>query len=276
MAYVVLRLNGGSVNTDIQENIFDHLYAMGYFGIIALLFSRDKEKIEQERLSALRALGAALAHEMRTPLSTMSMMCKATVRRLHDDDFDKEKTLLGVKKMQAEVNEMMLAIDMILTRINAPQSADTIGKHGIKECVECMFERYPFGDNERDLVTFYCHNDFFFVGQKTAITHVLFNLMQNALYQIHSINKGNIVISTIRKRKHNVLFFKDTASGVNPEIYNKLFEPMVTGKAAGTGLGLHFCKTTMEAIGGEIICRSEEGKYTEFVLSFPPMEPVSC
>jgi two-component system CAI-1 autoinducer sensor kinase/phosphatase CqsS len=54
-----------------------------------------------------------------------------------------------------------------------------------------------------------------------------------------------------------------------------LFEPFYTsGKKEGTGLGLDFCKKTMESFGGKIECESEIGKFTKFILSFPKISDV--
>ncbi|MDR2681500.1 MAG: HAMP domain-containing histidine kinase, partial [Holosporaceae bacterium] len=270
LAYVVLYINNTPINLEFSKDIpFQMVYLIVLSSIISIVFSRNREKIEQEKMNALRVLGATLAHEMRTPLSTVSMMCKIMHRNLSADELNPKKISLNVQQIEKEVKEMMTTVDIILTKINQSHFHENFEKCSIKECINDMMERYPFYDGERNLVKINCGRDFSFMGQKSSVVHILFNLMQNAIYQIHSVNTGWIMISTQKKAKHNILQFKDTASGIDPNIYERLFEPMVTGKSAGTGLGLHFCKTAMESMGGEIICKSVFGKYTEFTLLFP-------
>ena len=65
---------------------------------------------------------------------------------------------------------------------------------------------------------------------------------------------------------------RDTGPGIAPENLSKLFASFYTsGKSGGTGLGLAYCKRTMQALDGDICCESEVGKYTAFRLSFPEL-----
>lgn len=68
--------------------------------------------------------------------------------------------------------------------------------------------------------------------------------------------------------------YRDTATGIPKDFVDKIFDQFETKKNlhGGTGLGLAFCKMVMETCyKGSITCNSEEGKYTEFVLSFPKL-----
>ena len=63
---------------------------------------------------------------------------------------------------------------------------------------------------------------------------------------------------------------RDTGPGIESEAIPKLFDSFYTSdKQGGTGLVLSYCKRTMTALGGDIHCESELGKYTAFTLSFP-------
>jgi len=77
-----------------------------------------------------------------------------------------------------------------------------------------------------------------------------------------------IVITVLANTRQIVV--RDTGPGIAPDAIPKLFDSFYTsGKQGGTGLGLAYCKRTMKALGGDIQCRSELGKYTAFVLFFP-------
>jgi CheY-like chemotaxis protein len=65
---------------------------------------------------------------------------------------------------------------------------------------------------------------------------------------------------------------QDNGPGIAPEAIAGLFEPFAThGKAGGTGLGLAYCLRVMRAFGGKIGCESVLGEYTQFTMSFPPV-----
>lgn len=67
----------------------------------------------------------------------------------------------------------------------------------------------------------------------------------------------------------NILIFKDTGKGISKENISHIFRKFYSRTKYGTGIGLSFCKMVMESLGGEIKCKSQEGKFTEFRLCFP-------
>ncbi|MBY0545624.1 MAG: HAMP domain-containing histidine kinase [Gammaproteobacteria bacterium] len=98
---------------------------------------------------------------------------------------------------------------------------------------------------------------------------MLFNLLGNSFYQIEKNKRGEIFIQTEITPKWNILHIRDTAGSVSPDALAHLFDDFKTSRKNGTGVGLAFCKLTMESFGGHISAHSVEGDYIEFVLSFP-------
>jgi signal transduction histidine kinase len=159
---------------------------------------------------------------------------------------------------------------MILLKLNKKNELfSDFEELSIKSCVLDALEQYPLEDEERKIITFECDEDFIITGNKYSVTHILFNLLQNAIYQIKSANRGEIIISLLKQKTCNVLSFKDTASGVNSSVCSKLFSPMVGEKFSTTGLGLYYCKNAMESMKGSIRCNTIPEKFAEFILSFP-------
>ena len=136
-------------------------------------------------------------------------------------------------------------------------------------CLNEALQRYVFQGSERDLVFCDIDNDFYFVGDKILVVHVLFNLFKNALYYIASAQKGKIYIRLEKRENKNLLYFKDTGKGIAKDVLPYIFDRFYSKTEGGVGIGLSFCKMAMEWMGGDIICRSIENEYTEFVLHFP-------
>ena len=98
--------------------------------------------------------------------------------------------------------------------------------------------------------------------------YILYNLIGNALYYVQNMPNATIVISILPTTRQ--IEVRDTGPGIAPENLSKLFDSFFTSdKSGGTGLGLAYCKRTMQALDGDIHCVSELGKYTSFILSFP-------
>lgn len=121
------------------------------------------------------------------------------------------------------------------------------------------------------MITLDIVKDFEYEGISVLTSHILYNLLKNALRAIVNADKGTIKIKLESGVRFNKLIFRDTATGIAKEFLPKmfkLFESQTTAEG-GTGVGLAFCKTIMQSYGGDIVCGSVEGEYTEFILTFP-------
>ncbi len=176
-------------------------------------------------------------------------------------------------KMRKIVHEMNSFINITLTSmqhlVSRTLSYDDFTICHIESCINDALATYPFKENERALVQLTINDNFDFLGHPVLFYRVIFNLVRNSLEQIEKCKKGEIFISTSHTEKFNFLNFKDTASWASLEIIEYLFDGYKTTKKNGTGVGLAFCKLTMQSFGGDIICHSVEGEYIEFELSFP-------
>jgi two-component system CAI-1 autoinducer sensor kinase/phosphatase CqsS len=120
--------------------------------------------------------------------------------------------------------------------------------------------------------------DFKFLGIELLMVHVLFNLIKNSLYYIAKAGKGRIFISVDKSPSGNLLIFRDTGSGVPPEILPNIFTQFYSwspdnDNRVGAGIGLAFCRSVMTSFNGSIHCKSQLGEYTEFTLTFPAPTP---
>jgi signal transduction histidine kinase len=275
----------------------NQLYPIDYFGItvtylvslvIGGMFARNREKIEQAKLQTMRSVGATVAHELRTPLAAIHAgitgakqdipilleaynSAKDHGLKVPTIQPDRLRNLPSVlNNIEDETEYSNTIINMIL--INAKQKGIYTNRFqtlSISSCIEEAITRYPFKSKESELIVWKKDVDFVFRGDKIFFIHVLFNLMKNALYYIEAEKKGKIYISCNIKNNSHVLYFKDTSRGISEKELPKLFEKFYTTTRHGTGLGLAYCKMVMLEFGGNIICKSKLGEYTQFELTFP-------
>jgi signal transduction histidine kinase len=281
------------LTTDVVNLNGFHLqfFLVYMFTIIAgSVFNYKTALLQQQRLKGMAAAAGMIAHELRTPLLGIKSGGQALERYLPSlfDAYEKavENKLVTRKIRKGHMNSLKLIasrisseiyyantiIDILLIkagRENALQSC-TLETCNIEQCLKNAIQRYPFqSQHERRLISW--GGNFDFLGSNLLMEHVLFNLMKNALYFIAMMQKGTVEIWAEECGRVNKLHFKDTAKGIAAEETSKLFSHFHTTTLMGTGIGLSFCKLVMLRFGGDIVCQSIEGSYTEFVLTFPKL-----
>jgi two-component system sensor kinase FixL len=88
---------------------------------------------------------------------------------------------------------------------------------------------------------------------KVQIQQVLLNLLRNAIEAMQSCARRELVVSSTAAVNDMVaVSVADTGAGIAPDIASKLFQPFVTTKQQGMGIGLSICRTIIESHGGEI------------------------
>lgn len=255
------------------------------------IFNYKKELLNRERLDAMFAVSRNVAHELRTPLlgirSGVGGLRRYLPRLLQGYALAREHGLAVepirqthlvsledvLDRMQRETSYSNAMIDMLL--VNA-------GRHSLDpaefqptsmaECVSEALQRYPFRtDRERAGVRRLQGPDFHFQGIQLLAVHVIFNLLRNALHAVAEKGEGEVTIWTERDGEAGQLHVRDTGSGIAPSVLPHIYERFYSSRGAeqGAGIGLSFCKMVTESFGGSIDCRTEHGRFTEFVLSFP-------
>jgi two-component system sensor kinase FixL len=104
---------------------------------------------------------------------------------------------------------------------------------------------------------------------KVQIQQVLLNLMRNAIEAMAGLERREIAVSTSRAGDRVAIRIADTGPGLPEKVRARLFEPFVTTKADGMGVGLSICRTIVEAHGGELVAADREGGGTVFTFSVP-------
>ena len=99
------------------------------------------------------------------------------------------------------------------------------------------------------------------------LRQVLLNLMLNAFDAVGT--HGTVVLQTESAPQAAILRVKDTGPGISDALRSKLFEPFVSSKAAGTGLGLTICKRIVEEHGGMIAAENLPGGGACFTVTLP-------
>lgn len=101
------------------------------------------------------------------------------------------------------------------------------------------------------------------------LERVFSNLYLNAIEALDGRARGAIVTRAWKGEERTFLEVEDDGPGLDPRIVDRIFEPLVTAKALGTGLGLALCRVIVEAHGGEITATTGSRGGTSFHLWLP-------
>lgn len=242
------------------------------------------------RFNSLKMQAGAIAHEMRTPLFSLSSVgfdLKDTLPALidyyqkgslHDPSLRNldERRIETLRPIPQEIEQITRQafsfIDIMLMNLREDFKDAANEVCDIKKCLEDALKHYPFFPKDRELLHIQLDENFEFKGNPLLIKHIFFNLLKNSIYYVKDADKGEITIKTTSENDINILSFKDTGAGIAPEILPHIFEKFYSRTKYGTGIGLSFCKAVMKSLGGDITCKSQYGEYTEFILTFPPLE----
>ena len=259
--------------------------------VVGSLMNRNVAMVQTEKLRAASAIGANLAHELRTPLASIGAMSKGVANLLPvlTDAYNKAKAsgieLPPLRKSQLsqlntalasignEVEYSNTIIDMLLVNTaDKPLSDVDSDQFLVRGAIEEAVDRYPFNNQkERELISVEVETDFQLVAPRLLVIHVLFNLIKNALYFVQKAGKGTIQIKAHVVDGRGIIVVHDTGIGIpaaiKPHIFERFYTTTHTGQ--GAGIGLSFCFLVMDSIGGAISCDSQEDEYTTFTLSFP-------
>lgn len=275
---------------------FESIPVFGFALLLGSIVNYSSEQRVRERQQAMLAVASNIAHEMRTPLLGIKSGAKGLrkhlpalvggyeaarqagiavpdIRQAHLD------AMAGVlTRIENEIDHSNVIIDMLLMNTRTRESLPVSSDCSMMASVDKSLQRYPFtSEHEREMVS--CHHDvdFRFRGDELLMVHVLFNLMKNALFFIAKAGKGEVDIRLELCPQDNVLRFRDTGTGIPPEILPHVFTRFYSWSAdgnhgKGTGVGLSFCRNVLEAFGATIEVESRLGEYTEFILTFPKTE----
>jgi len=230
----------------------------------------QSELIHISRLSAMGEMASTLAHELNQPLSAIANYhsgMKLFLEGRHDETADRLREPVNAASQQTlRAGEIIRRMRSFVARGETDreivpltplvEEAAALALVGAKETGIRVHFRLRKGT---DLV----------LADRIQIQQVILNLIRNAIEAMETIAERNLTITTQTERKTAIISVADSGTGLLPEIETNLFQPFVTSKPEGMGIGLSVSRTIIEAHGGRIWAESNPSGGTIFHLSLP-------
>lgn len=240
--------------------LFQHVFAM-------VRKTNDlyvEQVVRKEKLSLIGEMANALMHDLRNPLSGITLAsdlitmihtdeetvdCCAKIRLQCDRVTNMAGELLEFSRGETKLQLKRTDTNALIRQFIA-YNEDSFKQSGVKVTIE----------NEPAEIEV----------DSMRLLRVLQNLVSNAVHAVKSRTDGRVDVRAWVRDSILCLSVRDNGTGIPDEIKDRLFEPFVThGKQGGTGLGLAIVRNVVTAHRGKIAVETQAGQGTEFLIRIP-------
>jgi signal transduction histidine kinase len=227
--------------------------------------------IQSERLAVVGRLLASVSHELNNPLQAI----QNALFLLKDEEKLSEQGYQDMEVILSETERMASMIGRLRDTYRTTQAGEfkDVDINSIVEDVVALISTYM--RHRKIAFEFFPEPELKPVsGISEQIRQVMLNLFMNA---IESMNKGGkIIVQThnVDDQDQVMLSVTDTGTGISPEVFNEIFDPFVTNKKTGTGLGLTITRDIVLHHHGDIRAENNPQGGATFRVWFPVKERV--
>jgi signal transduction histidine kinase len=219
----------------------------------------EEARHEKERFREISAFTSAVAHEIKNPLNSLSLLCELLQNKVPSDvepeviegKSEVQKIARIIDRFSDTLRPLRLNKEPVSIREVVTAAREALARETSLSSVEFRYtESHP------------AHLS----ADKILLTQCLFNLLRNAY---EATRGGTVFVEAETHRKKITVKVADTGKGIAPDRVPRIFDPFFTTKDKGMGVGLYLARKIIEAHGGRIEVESRPGRGTVFTIRLP-------
>lgn len=233
----------------------------------------DELNMRTERLAAVAELSASLAHEIKNPLASIRSSVEQLTAAASGDDDERFLGQLVIRESDRLSRLLNEFLDFARVRVTLSEPVDL---RQVARAAVDVVRQHPACRDETDLRI--VGESSLVEGDEDLLHRVVANLVLNALQA--AAGRVCVAIETrpadpdelpsgVQMDAPVLLRVSDNGPGIPPELRDRLFDPFVTGRTGGSGLGLAVVQRAVQAHRGYVFVESETGRGTTFTIFLP-------
>ncbi|WP_066048065.1 ATP-binding protein [Robertmurraya korlensis] len=233
---------------------------------LKLLQLNEDLAIHSDKLSVVANMSAAIAHEVRNPLTSISGFIQLLKEQRHLQKEYIDVIFSEIERIELVLSEMLLLSKPQVVNLRKFDLINTldyvialISTKANMNSIEIMLKK----DNHHN-------NPIWVYGEENQMKQVFINIIKNAIEAMQ--NGGKVHVSLVKDCKSVSIYFSDTGCGIPKDTLDKIGQPFYTTKEKGTGLGLTTCFKIIENHKGKIHISSQVDIGTTFEVILPLIE----
>ena len=216
----------------------------------------------KEKLAASGRIARTIAHEVRNPLTNISLSSEQ-LRQINPDNNESNLLLGMIDRNVSRINQLLsdlLYATKVEQLIYTHADINQLLNEALELAQSCIELNHIKVEKNYDNAT--CKG----LVDKEKLKLAFLNLIVNAVEAMDN-NSGILEIKTLTQVDKCIIEFKDNGTGINDETMQKLFEPYFTSKMKGTGLGLTYTQNIILNHKGSITVDSKPGHGSTFIVT---------
>jgi PAS domain S-box-containing protein len=224
------------------------------------------------KLMNIEAVTASIAHEVRQPLAAIAMNGGAALRFLERVPVDLDRVRAILDQMMGDghrVSEVFDTIRALFRRVDQKREPTVVNEIVLDVLQSMREELTDHGvTTETELAPELQHVD----GHRNQLRQVILNLIHNAVESMdNTVNRSRVLRMITRSHGQDAIIVRveDSGPGISPNRLDSIFDPFITTKPDGMGLGLAICRMIVERHGGKLSASSDGKTGAQFQLVLP-------
>jgi signal transduction histidine kinase len=282
------QIGRGAVDVAPPEQRSDEI---GELGLALVTMARQRREAEEKarrlqaelahvsRITTMGEMATGLAHELNQPLTAISNYLRGSITRLRKSNTVTKDVLDAMERAAAEAiraGEVIRRVRSFVRKVE-PEKLPVDINATIRETIDLL--RAEAQCHDVAIILDLAPGLAPVAADKIQVQQVILNLARNGIEAArdNAPSPRQVSISTVPQGEDLVrVTVYDSGSGVPDTLRESIFEPFVTTKGDGLGMGLAICRTIVEAHGSRLELNEEVGAGTTFQFSLPVAEPADA